>query len=93
MRDGLATCARSAENSKFAGGHCGWLDQLLIVCSKVMTTDCHEWSLIAPDCRRMAGNCPSLDPPARRVRAVTDVTDTRPTRSSCVREGLDGDQD
>jgi galactokinase len=40
MRDRLATCARSAENSKFAGGHCGWLDQLLIVCSKVMTTDC-----------------------------------------------------
>jgi len=30
----LVTFARSAENSKFAGGHCGWLDQLLIVCSK-----------------------------------------------------------
>ena len=30
----LVTYARSAENSRFAGGHCGWLDQLLIVCSK-----------------------------------------------------------
>jgi galactokinase len=30
----LVTFARSAENSRFAGGHCGWLDQLLIVCSK-----------------------------------------------------------
>ena len=30
----LVTFARSSENSKFAGGHCGWLDQLLIVCSK-----------------------------------------------------------
>ena len=30
----LVTFARSAENSKFSGGHCGWLDQLLIVCSK-----------------------------------------------------------
>jgi len=30
----LVTFARNAENSRFAGGHCGWLDQLLIVCSK-----------------------------------------------------------
>lgn len=26
--------AREAENSKYVGGHCGWLDQLLIVCSE-----------------------------------------------------------
>ena len=30
----VVTFARDSENSKFAGGHCGWLDQLLIVCSK-----------------------------------------------------------
>ena len=30
----LVTFARNSENSKFAGGSCGWLDQLLIVCSK-----------------------------------------------------------
>jgi len=30
----LVTFARKAENSKFAGGSCGWLDQLLIVCSE-----------------------------------------------------------
>mmetsp|Transcript_59706 Transcript_59706/g.99051 ORF Transcript_59706/g.99051 Transcript_59706/m.99051 type:complete len:578 (+) Transcript_59706:115-1848(+) len=29
----LVTFARRAENSSFAGGSCGWLDQLLIVCS------------------------------------------------------------
>ena len=30
----LVTFARNAENSTYVGGHCGWLDQLLIVCSK-----------------------------------------------------------
>jgi galactokinase len=30
----IVAFARRAENSKFAGGHCGWLDQLLIVCSQ-----------------------------------------------------------
>jgi galactokinase len=30
----LTTYARSSENSKFAGGQCGWLDQLLITCSE-----------------------------------------------------------
>jgi hypothetical protein len=30
----LTTFARCAENSKFAGGQCGWLDQLLITNSK-----------------------------------------------------------
>lgn len=30
----LVTFARSSENSKFAGGQCGWLDQLLIANSK-----------------------------------------------------------
>lgn len=30
----LVAFARSSENSKFVGGHCGWLDQMLIVLSK-----------------------------------------------------------
>ncbi|EOD07390.1 hypothetical protein EMIHUDRAFT_460056, partial [Emiliania huxleyi CCMP1516] len=30
----VVTFARDAENSKFGGGHCGWLDQMLIACSK-----------------------------------------------------------
>jgi galactokinase len=30
----IVAFARSSENSKFVGGHCGWLDQMLIVLSK-----------------------------------------------------------
>lgn len=36
----LVTFARCSENSKFAGGQCGWLDQLLIAESEEGKKEC-----------------------------------------------------